>query len=139
MSRAEVDLSPVAPRFAQGKMEEVDLEGSGGQVDVIVSEPLGFALVHERMLESYISGRDRFLKPGGKMFPTDGTIFTAPFTDASLYEETRNKAAFWGDSDFLGVDLNCMYEKAVGEAFSQPVVGYFSPGILMAEDRGSYR
>ena len=29
-----------------------------GKVDIIVSEPLGFLLVHERMLESYIHARD---------------------------------------------------------------------------------
>jgi hypothetical protein len=39
------------------------------QVDVLVSEPMGTLLVNERMLETYIIARDRFLKPGGKMFP----------------------------------------------------------------------
>lgn len=29
----------------------------------------GTLLVNERMLETYIIARDRFLKPGGKMFP----------------------------------------------------------------------
>lgn len=50
------------------------------QVDVIISEPIGFLLVHERMLESYIVARDRFLKPGGLMMPTTGSIVLAPMT-----------------------------------------------------------
>ena len=54
---------------------------------MIVSEPMGFLLVHERMLESYIAARDRFLKPGGLMMPSWGTIYIAPFTDSTLYQE----------------------------------------------------
>jgi hypothetical protein len=42
------------------------------QVDVLVSEPMGTLLVNERMLETYIYARDKFLKPGGKMFPVSG-------------------------------------------------------------------
>ena len=66
----------------KAKIEEVRLP-EDARVDVIVSEPMGFMLVHERMLESYMIARQRFLKPGGKMFPSTGTIFAAPFTDAS--------------------------------------------------------
>jgi uncharacterized protein (DUF39 family) len=29
-----------------------------------------------RMIESYLCARDRFLKPGGKMFPNAGTLCT---------------------------------------------------------------
>lgn len=49
-------------------MEELQLPGNC-QVDVLVSEPMGTLLVNERMLETYLYARDRFLKPGGKMFP----------------------------------------------------------------------
>ena len=50
----------------QGKVEELSLEV---QVDVLVSEPMGTLLVNERMLETYLYARDRFLKKGGRMFP----------------------------------------------------------------------
>jgi histone-arginine methyltransferase CARM1 len=62
----------------KSKIEEVELPE---QVDVIISEPMGFMLIHERMLESFMIARQMFLKPGGKMFPSTGTIFAAPFTD----------------------------------------------------------
>ena len=45
----------------QGKLEEINLPE---QVDIIISEPIGFLLVHERMLETYAVARERFLKPG---------------------------------------------------------------------------
>jgi hypothetical protein len=51
-------------------------------------------LVHERMLESYALARERFLKPGGLMFPTTGSIVLGPLTDEVLYNEqlsTYNK------------------------------------------------
>jgi len=54
---------------------------------VIISEPIGCLLVHERMIESYIAARDRFLKPGGLMMPTMGSIVLAPFADATLYSD----------------------------------------------------
>lgn len=65
----------------KGKVEEIELPE---KVDVIISEPMGFMLIHERMLESYMIARQLFLKPGGKMFPTTGTIYAAPFTDQGM-------------------------------------------------------
>lgn len=58
-------------RVIKGRIEDITLPE---KVDIIISEPIGFLLVHERMLESYVVARDRFLKPGGLMMPTIGTI-----------------------------------------------------------------
>ncbi len=41
------------------------------KVDIIVSEPIGFMLFHERMLETYIRARSLHLKPGGNMYPCE--------------------------------------------------------------------
>jgi predicted RNA methylase len=51
------------------------------KVDTIISEPLGIFLLNERMLETFIIARDKFLKLGGKMFPTRAELFIVPFTD----------------------------------------------------------
>lgn len=60
------------------------------KVDCIISEPMGFMLIHERMLESYMIARERFLKPGGLMMPTLGTLHVAPFSDAGEFRvQTR--------------------------------------------------
>lgn len=47
-------------------------------------------LIHERMLESYIAARLKFMKPGGKMFPATGTIYAAPFTDSGASQLAAN-------------------------------------------------
>jgi hypothetical protein len=57
--------------------------------DIPVS--VGTLLVNERMLETYVIARDRFLSPNGKMFPTVGRIHMAPFADEFLFVEMANK------------------------------------------------
>lgn len=47
-----------------GKVEEVSLPE---QVDIIISEPMGYMLFNERMLESYLHAK-KFLKPNGTKF-----------------------------------------------------------------------
>jgi histone-arginine methyltransferase CARM1 len=113
----------------QGKVEEVDLPE---QADVIISEPMGFLLIHERMLESYIIARQRFLKPGGLMFPTRGTIHAAPFSDPTLHAEQSEKVAFWRTTDFFGLDMTPLLEDARKDHFGQPVVGFVDPASLLS-------
>ena len=45
-----------------GKVEEVDVPE---QVDTIISEPMGYMLFNERMLESFLHAK-KWLKPGGE-------------------------------------------------------------------------
>ncbi|KAJ8613497.1 hypothetical protein CTAYLR_002169 [Chrysophaeum taylorii] len=118
----------------KGKVENVSLPES---VDVIVSEPLGFMLVHERMLEALVAARDRFLAPGGLMFPTTGAIQVLPITDVALWNEQAAKASFWRSDNFYGVDLTDLYDQALDEYFSQAVVGYFSPDAAVADHPAS--
>jgi len=113
----------------KGKVEEVDLPE---KVDLIISEPMGFLLVHERMLESYVLARERFLKPGGRMFPSTGTMFFLPFSDWNIYNEQSMKAEFWSNNNFHGVDLSCLKDEAVLENFSQAVVGCFDPATVVS-------
>ncbi|CAL8467117.1 g6653 [Coccomyxa elongata] len=47
------------------------------QVDVIVSEWMGYALFFECMLDSVVLARDRWLKPGGAMLPDLASIYMA--------------------------------------------------------------
>ena len=59
----------------KGRIEEIDLPE---KADLIISEPMGFMLLHERMLEVFALAREKWGKPGCKMFPTTGTIYIAP-------------------------------------------------------------
>ena len=64
------------------------------QVDMIISEPMGYMLYNERMFESFLHAK-KWLKPGGKMFPSKGILYVAPFNDEKLYSEQFSKALFW--------------------------------------------
>ncbi|KAB0392731.1 hypothetical protein E2I00_011944, partial [Balaenoptera physalus] len=101
-------------------------------VDIIISEPMGYMLFNERMLESYLHAK-KYLRPGGNMFPTIGDVHLAPFTDEQLYMEQFTKANFWYQPSFHGVDLSALRGAAVDEYFRQPVVDTFDIRILMAK------
>ena len=132
-----------------GKVEEVHIPE---KVDVLVSEPMGTLLYNERMIESYLIARDRFMrvsdKPGnksdfgvdgaglrlkGKMFPGGGRVHCAPFADETLWNEIKDKAYFWGTEDFYGVDLTPLREEAVRSYFRQCVVDAFEPELLLCQ------
>jgi histone-arginine methyltransferase CARM1 len=55
---------------------------------------MGYMLLNERMLESFLHAK-KWLKPNGKLFPSIGDLYAAPFTDEALYMEQATKANFW--------------------------------------------
>ncbi|CAB3990689.1 probable arginine N-methyltransferase [Paramuricea clavata] len=62
------------------------------KVDVIISEWMGFYLLHESMLDSVILARDRFLKDSGTMFPSKASIYACPSNLNGFYEQEID---FW--------------------------------------------
>jgi protein arginine N-methyltransferase 1 len=44
-------------------------------VDVIISEWMGYFLLYENMIDSYICCISKFLKPNGITIPSEATIF----------------------------------------------------------------
>jgi histone-arginine methyltransferase CARM1 len=79
--------------------------------------------------------RNLFLKEGGKMFPEVGTIYSCPFTDASLYDELLQRAAFWSSGNYYDLDLTCLYEQALEDNFSQAVVAIVDPSMLLSSEQ----
>ncbi|XP_071887415.1 histone-arginine methyltransferase CARM1 isoform X5 [Anas platyrhynchos] len=112
-----------------GKIEEISLPES---VDVVISEPMGYLLFNERMLESYLHSK-KWLKSNGMMFPTFSEIHLAPFSDEQLYTEYYSRANFWYQECFYGINLSSLRSTAVEEYFRQPVVDTFDMRILMAQ------
>ena len=108
------------------KVEDIK-ENEIEKVDILISEPLGVMLVHERMLDTYIIARDRFLKEGGKMIPSSSTLYFMPFCDETLYNNFKMKVEFWNNSKFLGVDLTSLYEDALSEKMKKVVIGPYNP------------
>ncbi|KAK2747647.1 hypothetical protein FQN55_004816 [Onygenales sp. PD_40] len=74
----------------RGKIEEVQLPVP--QVDIIVSEWMGYALLFEAMFDSVIWARDHYLVPGGLMVPSHATLQIAPLADADLVD---SHITFW--------------------------------------------
>lgn len=71
----------------QGKMEEVELPFP--EVDIIISEWMGYFLLYESMLDTVLWARDRYLRKDGKglIFPDKATIFMAGIEDGEYKEE----------------------------------------------------
>jgi len=67
------------------------------------------------------------------MFPTTGDLHVAPFTDEALFLEQCNKANFWQQTSFHGVDLSCLKNAAMKEYFRQPIVDTFDVRICLAK------
>jgi len=116
-------------KVLSGKIEEIELPE---KVDMIISEPMGYMLLNERMLETYLHAK-KWLKPEGKMFPSRGDLHVAPFSDEALYMEQINKVNFWYQEYFHGVNLGCLRDAAMKEYFRQPIVDTFDIRICMAK------
>jgi type I protein arginine methyltransferase len=89
----------------RGKVEEVVLPVK--QVDIIVSEWMGYCLLYESMLDSVLAARDKYLTPGGLMVPSHAIIKIAPLGDSDL---RISHIDFW--RDVYGFDMTAMLEKA---------------------------
>ncbi|XP_058097813.1 probable protein arginine N-methyltransferase 6 isoform X2 [Magnolia sinica] len=97
-----------------GRVEDVDIEE---EVDVIISEWMGYMLLYESMLGSVVTARDRWLKPGGLILPSHATLFMAPVTNSERYSESID---FW--RNVYGIDMSAMLPLAKQCAFEEPSV-----------------
>ncbi|KAF6755854.1 arginine N-methyltransferase 3 [Ephemerocybe angulata] len=95
----------------RGKVEDITLPDGITQVDIIISEWMGYALLYESMLDSVLIARDRFLKPGGVMAPSQ-TKMLLGLCDAS--EISKDRIDFW--NDVYGFDMSTMSEGLYDEA-----------------------
>ena len=83
------------------------------KVDILISEPIGVLVFHERMIESFLYARDHYLKPNGHVLPNKSIMYFAPFSDATLYSETLQKARFWENTNFYNIDFSPLANEAV--------------------------
>ena len=74
--------------LVKGKLEEVTLPFE--QFDIIISEWMGYFLLYESMLDTVLLARDKYLKPGGLIFPDNATMYLAAIEDAEYKEEKIN-------------------------------------------------
>ena len=69
----------------QGKMEEIEMPFP--KVDIIISEWMGYFLLYESMLDTVLFARDKYLAPGGLIFPDKATIYMAGIEDGEYKDE----------------------------------------------------
>ena len=74
--------------LVKGKLEDVELPIK--EFDIIVSEWMGYFLLYESMLDTVLVARDKYLKPGGLMFPDEATLYLAAIEDMEYKEEKIN-------------------------------------------------
>ena len=63
-------------------MEEIELPEGIKQVDIIVSEWMGYCLLYETMLPSVLYARDKYLAKGGLLFPDKCSMYITAIEDA---------------------------------------------------------
>ncbi|KDP40475.1 hypothetical protein JCGZ_24474 [Jatropha curcas] len=97
-----------------GRVEDVEIDE---EVDVIISEWMGYMLLYESMLGSVITARDRWLKRGGVILPSNATLYMAPITHPDRYSESID---FW--RNVYGIDMSAMMPLAKQCAFEEPSV-----------------
>ncbi|XP_032788477.2 protein arginine N-methyltransferase 6 [Daphnia magna] len=110
-----------------GKAEEIDLP-EGVQVDVIVSEWMGFYLLHESMLESVLLARDKHLKPDGVMLPSKATLFAAACRLGEFYSQ---QVDFW--NHLYGLDLSPVGQAVLDSKRCKPEVAIAKADELLSE------
>lgn len=100
----------------QGKMEEVELPVK--EVDIIISEWMGYFLLYESMLDTVLVARDKYLKPGGILLPDKATMVIASIEDAEYKE---SKISFW--ENVYGFDMSAIKKVALNEPLVDTVEG----------------
>lgn len=76
--------------LVKGKVEEVELPAGVQKVDIIVSEWMGYCLFYESMLDTVIYARDKWLNPGGIIFPDKATLHICAIEDRQYKEDKIN-------------------------------------------------
>lgn len=96
--------------FLKGKVEEVKLPVE--QVDIIISEWMGYFLLFESMLDSVIYARDKYLnKSTGFVLPNFMEMEIFGVSDSQFYESNVN---YW--SNVYGFSMNTMKKYVLQDA-----------------------
>ncbi|KNC27430.1 hypothetical protein FF38_06519 [Lucilia cuprina] len=99
----------------KGKIEEIDLPVK--EVDIIVCDWMGYALLYQAICDSVIYARDKWLrKPGGLIFPDQGKLYMVALEDTKHKNGNIN---WW--SNVYGFNMRCLREVALIEPRYQSI------------------
>jgi len=109
-------------KIIKGKLEDITLPVD--KVDIIISEWMGYFLLYEAMLPSIIYARDKWLAPGGMIFPDKATMFMTAIEDQDYKDDKIN---FW--DNVYGFNMSCIKKMAIQE----PLVDVVEPNSIIAD------
>ncbi|KAL8148010.1 protein arginine N-methyltransferase 1-like isoform X2 [Apium graveolens] len=92
----------------KGKIEEIELPVL--QVDIIISEWMGYFLLYENMLNSVLYARDKWLVNNGLVLPDKAALYLTAIEDAEYKED---KIDFW--NNVYGFDMSCIRKQSMIE------------------------
>lgn len=92
----------------RGKVEEIQLPVK--QVDIIVSEWMGYCLLYEAMLDSVLYARDKYLAPDGLMVPSECKLLIAGMHDSDYMNDSVH---FW--NNVYGFRMASMKDRVRGD------------------------
>lgn len=109
-ARKIVELNGFSDRITviKGKVEEINLPVP--QVDVIISEWMGYFLLYESMLDTVLYARDKWLVKDGVIFPDKAVMYIAALEDGQVKSDRMD---FW--KDVYGFDMTPLREIALRE------------------------
>ncbi|KAF4669879.1 Protein arginine N-methyltransferase 1 [Perkinsus olseni] len=97
--------------YIRGEVEDIELPVD--EVDIIVSEWMGYCLLYEAMLDSVLYARDKWLAADGYMLPDRAYLYVAGING---WEDLDDRKHFWDSVG--GVRMSCVKE----ELSTEPVV-----------------
>lgn len=108
---ADNGLSDVVT-IIRGKVEELELPVD--KVDVVISEWMGYCLLYESMLDTVLFARDKWLVPGGHLFPDKCSMFIQGVQDST------KRFDFW--DDVYGFNMRAVkFKVSIRDAFVEDV------------------
>lgn len=113
-------------KVIKGKIEDVELPVE--KVDIIVSEWMGFYLLHESMFDSVLFARDKWLSDSGMMIPSHATLYLTPVNMSKYVTENFR---FWENA--YGYDFSPIQTISMTSTLQQPVIECIEPKQCMSD------
>lgn len=113
-------------KVIKGKIEDVELPVE--KVDIIVSEWMGFYLLHESMFDSVLFARDKWLSDSGMMIPSHATLYLTPVNMSKYVTENFR---FWENA--YGYDFSPIQTISMMSTLQQPVIECIEPKQCMSD------
>ena len=114
-------------------VEEVDLSDwkhPGEKASVVLSEWMGFYLVHEAMLDSVLWARDFLCEPGALLLPSNCRIWAAIVSNEKFRHE---ELEHWRTPVICGIDMSSLGMARAVELTATPQVEILDPSQLLSQ------